>query len=345
MEPLTVVASDDHRAHDPPYELNFGRTVSPVWDRPARAETIREALEAAGHQLVGPAQHGVEALHRVHDPDLVRWAADAHARWRAAGGPEVLLPDTFASHRWRTRRPTSPLAEPGWWCIDTATPLVEGSYVACRAAVDIALTGVDRIRDGERGVYALCRPPGHHAGRDYYGGFCLFNNAAVAADELSLDGSVAVLDVDYHHGNGTQEILWERGDVLYVSIHGDPAGAYPYFTGFGDEVGQGRGRGATRNLPMAPGTADAAYLDALAVACEVVAGFGADTLVVSLGIDTFGDDPICDFDLTAEAYGRIGRAVAALGLPTLFVQEGGYAVEQLGQNVAAVLEGFRDAAG
>jgi acetoin utilization deacetylase AcuC-like enzyme len=313
MPPMPVVASDAHRGHDPPYEVDSGRVVRPPYERAARAEALRAALVQAGHPLVEPAPHGLEPVLAVHQPALVEFLDGAYAAWRAAGGPEALIPDTFALpglYRDGARSPAGARGRPGRFCFDTATPLVAGSYQAALAAVDVALTGADLVA-GAGAAYALCRPPGHHAGPGYYGGFCLLNNAAIAAAALRRLGRVAILDVDFHHGNGTQELFWEDPAVLYVSLHGDPAAHYPHFTGAADEVGAGPGRGATRNLPLPDGTGDDGYLAALTAAAEVVAGFDAAVLVVSLG------------------------------LSALLVQEGGYALDAIGACAVATLAGFQ----
>jgi acetoin utilization deacetylase AcuC-like enzyme len=344
MEPMPVVCSDDHAAHDPPYEVNLGRVVRPAYERVARAERLRLAMAAAGHPLLGPDDHGLGPVLAVHERGLVAFLESAWAAWRAAGGPEALIPDTFPHPRLAGgggRDPAGGLGRPGWFCFDTATPLVEGSWRAARAAADVALTGADLLAGGAPAAYALCRPPGHHAGPGYYGGFCLLNNAAIAARALGRLGRVAVLDVDFHHGNGTQDVFWKDPAVLYVSLHGDPAVHYPYFTGAADEVGAGAGRGATRNLPLPDGTGDDAYLDALAAAAGTVDAFDPAMLLVSLGLDTFAGDPIGAFALTGDGFRRMGALLAELGRPTLFVQEGGYAVDALGANAVAALGGFQ----
>jgi acetoin utilization deacetylase AcuC-like enzyme len=344
MGPMPVVASDAHREHDPPYEVNYGEVVRPVYERPERAERIRDALAAAGHPLVEPRRHGMAPVLAVHEPALVEFLEGAWPAWRAAGGPEALIPDTFAIPRLARgggRDPGGGVGRPGWFCFDTATPLVAGSFEAAVAAAEVALTAADLVADGAPAAYALCRPPGHHAGPGYYGGFCLLNNAAIAARALGRLGRVAVVDVDFHHGNGTQDIFWEDPEVLYVSLHGDPAGHYPHFTGAADEAGGGPGRGATRNLPLPDGTGDDAYLEALAEAMALVAAFDPATLVVSAGFDTFAGDPIGAFAVTTEGFGRIGAALAAAGRPTLVVQEGGYALDALGANTVALLAGIQ----
>ena len=233
-------------------------------------------------------------------------------------------------------------SELGRWCFETTTPITEGTYGAARGAVDIAVTAADLVLGGERVVYGLCRPPGHHAPQGLYGGYCFFNNAAIAANHAaSTTGSrVTVLDVDYHHGNGTQQIFYRRGDVQYVSLHGDPERAYPYVTGFADETGAGAGAGATLNLPMPVGADDDVFASALATACDAISSFRSDLLVVSLGVDTFHNDPISDLAVTAGGFDRQGDAVAQLGMPTVVVQEGGYDVAALGDNVRRFLTGL-----
>jgi acetoin utilization deacetylase AcuC-like enzyme len=346
MDPVPVVAGDAHREHDPPYEVNYGEVVRPVYERVERAERIRDALAAAGHPLVEPAAHGIDPILAVHEPALVGFLEQGWAAWRAAGGPEVLIPDTFALPRLGrggARDLGGGVGRPGWFCFDTATPVVAGSFTAAVAAADAALTAADLVADGAPAAYALCRPPGHHAGPGYYGGFCLLNNAAIAARWLARRGRVAVVDVDFHHGNGTQDVFWEDPEVLYVSLHGDPAGHYPHFTGADDETGGGPGVGTTRNLPLPDGTGDDAYLEALGQATAVVAEFDPAAVVVSAGFDTFAGDPIGAFAVTTGGFRRIGAALAAAGRPTVVVQEGGYAVEALGANAAALLAGIQDA--
>ncbi|HSK24786.1 MAG TPA: histone deacetylase family protein [Egicoccus sp.] len=337
--PVPVVADDTHRRHDPPFELNAGQVVAPVWESPARHDRILAALGDAGHGVVTPEPFDDEALHAVHDPDMVAFLRDGYAAWRAAGGPEVMIADTFRHPRMGGggRPSASVFAQLGWFCFDTATPLVAGSFAAGRAAVDIALTAASLVADGAPAAYGLTRPPGHHAGVDYFGGFCLFNHAAVAARWLTAGGRVTVLDLDVHHGNGTQDIFWRAPDVQYVSLHGDPDHLYPFFTGFADEVGEGPGRGTTRNLPLGEGTGDDAYLDALQVAVEEIDRFAPTTLVVSLGLDTTAEDPIGSLALSPAAYPRIGRVLADLGLPTVVLQEGGYALDRLGPSAVGLL--------
>ena len=230
----------------------------------------------------------------------------------------------------------------GYYAFDAGTPIVEGTWDAAFAAAQCAMTAAALVAEGERSAYALCRPPGHHAGRSVYGGYCFLNNAALAAQQLRERGfgKVALFDVDYHHGNGTQDIFWERDDVLFVSIHGTPETEYPYFLGYADERGAGAGEGFTLNLPLPRGTGWDTYDAALDTALQRIADFGADALVVSLGVDIYEGDPISAFKLGAERFPQLGSRLASLGLPTVLVQEGGYAVREIGTNVAGVLGAF-----
>jgi acetoin utilization deacetylase AcuC-like enzyme len=232
--------------------------------------------------------------------------------------------------------------ELGKWCFETTTPLTEGTYVAARGAVDVALSATARVLAGAGHAYGLCRPPGHHAPTSMYGGYCFFNNAAVAAHHAaSTTGSkVTVLDVDYHHGNGTQQIFYGRDDVQYVSLHGDPTRAYPYITGFAGERGSGRGSGTNLNLPLAARTDDDAYLGALGGAAEAIDAFDPGMIIVSLGLDTYHDDPISDLGVTRDGFDRQGALVGQLGRPTVVLQEGGYDVATLGDNARAFLLGL-----
>ncbi len=345
---MRVVYSPRHLSHDPEHEVSDGRPIE-NFEVPERAETIRRSLEAdGGFTIDEPTDHGAEPITAVHDPAMLAYLEGAWADWLAWGQTaREMFPDTFPLPALREgmgpgREPRTPLGHIGRWCFDMATPMVEGTYPAVRDAVDVALTAMDLALGGERAVYGLCRPPGHHAARAAFGGYCFFNNAAIVAEELArrTGEPVAILDVDYHHGNGTQQIFYARGDVLYVSLHGDPDRAYPYFAGFAEETGAGAGEGANLNLPLPEACSNEEYLANLDRGLEAIAGFGGSTLVVSLGIDTYGRDPICDLALTTEAYHEVGRRVAALGRTTIVLQEGGYFVPHLGENVRNWLLGL-----
>ena len=345
---MRVVSTTAHLGHAPQHEFTDGRLVD-AYEIPERAETIRRALEDdGGFAFAEPTDHGPEPILAVHDEGLLRFLETIWRDWLETGeeAPEI-FPETFAIAALREgmgqgRLPRTPLGRAGLWAFDTATPIVEGTYDAARSSVDVGLTAADLLLDGEQPVYGLCRPPGHHAARAMYGGYCFFNNAAIVAEDLvrRTGGRVAILDVDYHHGNGTQQIFYERADVLYVSLHGDPDRAYPYLTGFAEETGAGRGAGANLNLPLPVRCDDEEYLVNLDRALEAIAGFGVGAVIVSLGIDTYERDPICDLAVTTAGYHEVGRRVAGLGTSVLVLQEGGYFVPHLGENVRNWLLGL-----
>jgi acetoin utilization deacetylase AcuC-like enzyme len=347
---IPVIASDAHLAHDGLVELVGGREVA-CYEAPARATRIRTALEArGGYAVQAPTEHGLEPILAVHDHELVDLLEHAWTDAIAAGADPArpLIPDTFLTRAYDAGMGLVTLPDRrhealGAFCFDTATPLVAGSYVAARAAVDVALTAMARVLDGASLAYGLCRPPGHHASRGMFGGYCLFNNAAIVAERLLSMGAsrVAILDVDYHHGNGSQSIFWERPEVLYVSLHAHPRDAYPYFSGAPEETGAGRGAGANRNLPLPRGTDGATYATALTDALAMIDAFDPDApVVLSLGFDTFVDDPIGGFALRTDDYGRLGSLVRGLGRGVVAIQEGGYAIEAIGANAVAFLDGL-----
>lgn len=339
---MHCIFTPESALHAPPFELIEGQMVAPH-ESQQRVEIILAALQQA---QLGPIQQAeqfdVQPVLAVHSAEYVTYLETIYDQWVAAGGhPAAVLADTLQV-RWMNRFSRSPLALPGYYAYDLSSAIVPGTYRAARASANAALSGAALLLRGQRAAYALCRPPGHHAGRDLHGGYCYLNNAAIAAEYLraATSGTVAVLDIDFHHGNGTQQIFYQRADVLTVSIHGDPDRVYPYFLGYASELGEGEGEGANLNLPLDKGMNDSQFLVALETALDKVAAFGPRALVVSAGFDTFGGDPLGDFALTRAAYPAIGQRIEQLGLPTVFVQEGGYAVAELGANVVALLEGF-----
>jgi acetoin utilization deacetylase AcuC-like enzyme len=345
---IRVFASDRHRLHDPEREIEAS-AFQPPFEHPGRAEAIRRALAADERFAIDEPSPlaGTAVIEAVHDRGLVRFLATAWAAYQRDVHPaHDVVPDVFAMPGLRAGM--APAAEPvgvgarlGWWCFETTTPLTAGTYDAALSAVDCAVAAADAVLGGAPIAYGLCRPPGHHATTSLYGGYCFFNNAAIAAAHVVTvtGGRVAVLDVDYHHGNGTQQIFYARDDVAFVSLHGDPARAYPYLTGHADETGAGPGRGATCNIPLPAGTDDDAYLAALDRALAAVEAVDPAFVVVSLGVDAYIGDPMCDLAVTTDGFGRIGAAIAGLGRPLVAVQEGGYADEALGANVRAFLLG------
>ncbi|HUF98078.1 MAG TPA: histone deacetylase family protein [Ilumatobacter sp.] len=346
---MKVVYSLHHRLHHPEREVEGGRLQEP-FEHPGRAEIIRSTLAADDRfDFIAPDEFGTTPIEAVHDPALIAFLERAWTDHQRLHGPvHDVVPDVFAHPSLRDGmhdrgEPTAHDAQLGYWCFETTTPVTRGTYEAARSSVNVALTAADVVLQGDSSVYGLCRPPGHHATRRSYGGYCFFNNAAIAADSLQArtGSKVAVLDVDYHHGNGTQQIFYERGDVFVASLHADPAFAYPYFTGNSDERGAADGTGANVNFPMPKGTGDDQFVAVLADACDAIRSAGAETLVVSLGLDTYFDDPISDFTLTPDGFQRCGSMVAQLGLPTVVLQEGGYATEALGTNAQRWLLGLR----
>ncbi len=344
---MRVVASDRHHGHSPLAEIESSG-LQPPFEHPGRADAIRDSLAADDRfTLVEAGEWGTGPIVAVHDAGLVHFLEHAWADYQVNHpGTHDVVPDVFALPGLLDGIGPFPERsvvdhELGRWCFETTTPITEGTFDAARSAVDVALSATAAALGGERSVYGLCRPPGHHAPTGLYGGYCFFNNAAISAHHVaSTTGSrVTVLDVDYHHGNGTQQIFYRRDDVQYVSLHGDPARAYPYLSGFADETGAGGGAGTTLNVPLPAGTDDDAYLESLGRAGDAIAAFGPSMVIVSLGVDTFHNDPISDLAVTTEGFRAQGELVAQLALPTVVLQEGGYDVAAIGDNVRAFLLG------
>lgn len=325
------------RRHAPAQELHNGGFV-PYAEHCGRVDSMLAALGACEDV----ADHGEAPLLRVHPRNYLDFLRTAFDDWKAAGRP-----GDASGYIWPVvgRRPLDLDridARLGQYSIDASTPVAEGTWESAYWSAQTALSALDSVLAGERAAFALCRPPGHHAGADYMGGYCYLNNAAVAAEAARAAGKerIAILDIDYHHGNGTQDIFLDRGDVFFASLHADPRTDYPFFWGHADETGAGEGEGANLNLPLPRGTAIRDYEAALDRALAAIAGFGASLLVCSFGADTFSGDPISFFALDTADYAPIARRIASLDLPTLVVMEGGYAVDALGANVAAFLSGF-----
>ncbi len=306
-------------------------------ERPVRIDAIREVMVHSGLFTTVPVRHfPEEVVTAVHDRHFVRYLKTVCMK---LSGDRPVYPDTFPIRR-PDRRPKDLPEQAGYYCIDTSTPLDRNAYQAARGAVDVAMTAANELLAGARVAYALTRPPGHHAERRVYGGYCYFNNAAIAAHHLSGSGNVAVLDLDFHHGNGTQDIFYRRKDVLTVSIHGHPDQSYPYFSGFADETGEGEGAGFNRNLPLQPGSDGEAYFAAFERALSIVKKYSPAFLVVCLGFDILRGDPTGTFRVRVPLYEELGRGIAALGVPLLVVQEGGYNLRNLRRGAAAFFSGL-----
>lgn len=345
---MPAVWTDLHRLHTPNAEVWLGVPVAAL-ETPARADVIHDAVVAAGAKVVPATEHpGV--LARCHDPAFLAHLESAHERWTAAGygdhpGQDQVVPYVFPLPQTFVgvdrRMPVAQSARAGWYAMDTTTPLGAGTYRAAVAAADCALTAVDLVLDGIHAAYAVCRPPGHHAGRDFYGGSCYLNNAALAAEQFRAGGaqSVGIVDLDAHHGNGTQSLFYQRRDVTYTSIHVDPdAGWFPHFVGRSDETGAGPGAGANLNVPLPEGAGDDAWL--AGVDRLIAAVTGCDALVVSLGVDGHAADPESPLVVSEAGHAEAARRIGALRRPTVLVQEGGYDLTTLAGLVVGALAGF-----
>ncbi len=325
----------------------FRGALVPCFEVPARADHVLAELQRRQlGSVLEPQAFDEAALTAIHSPRYLNFLATAWDQWvalDAANADKDILPSVWPTRTFRTDiEPDNFAAKVGLYSYDAGTPFTSGTWVAARAGAHCALSAAQAVLAGDRAAFALSRPPGHHAGADFFGGYCFLNNAALAAQHMRKAGmhKVAVLDVDYHHGNGTQAIFYDRPDVYFASIHGDPRTEYPFYLGHADETGSGAGLGANLNLPLPRGTDYATWAQALETALAGIARFGADALVVSLGMDTFEGDPISGFKLKTDDYLRIGERLAKAGLPAVFIFEGGYAVEEVGVNTVNVLQGF-----
>jgi acetoin utilization deacetylase AcuC-like enzyme len=339
---MHTLYSPHHLLHDTANLIVEGSPFV-IEEVPQRAEIIRQTIEQAQlGPIEAPADHGLQPILAVHAPDYVAYLQRAYADYVQVFPQEhAVVPGTFAPAG--TRRQSRHIyGQAGMYAFGVGAPILQDTWQAAYWSAQCALSAADLLLAGERAAYALCRPPGHHAAANLCGGFCYLNNAAIAAQSLaqSSEKKIAILDVDYHHGNGTQEIFYARGDVLFSSLHANPDDAYPFFWGAADETGEGAGLGCNRNWPLPPGVGDEAYLATLDAALEVIRAFTPAYLVISLGLDTFTGDPVGGFNLTTRGFAAIGQRIAQLGYPSLIVQEGGYLLEQLGQNAVAFLQPF-----
>jgi len=339
---MRTVYSEQHRLRDAKTELYGGELVQP-FEKPSRAETVLRVVRESGlGEISAPEAFSLEPVLAVHDADYIAFLETAWQEWRDAGYAGEVIASVWPARRMQSRVPRFIDGKVGYYAMAAETSISEGTWAAALSSKDVALTGAKALLGGERGVFSLCRPPGHHAALDMYGGYCFLNNAAIAAQYLRDQGAerVAILDIDFHHGNGTQDIFYARDDVLFCSLHGDPEDAFPHFLGYADETGSGPGAGFNRNYPMPPGTSFEQWQEALADALARMVEFSPQYLVVSLGVDAFENDPISFFKLTSPDFLTTGQMIGALDIPTLFVMEGGYDVDEVGTNVVNVLKGF-----
>lgn len=340
---MKAVHTELHRSHDPQFFLVRG-VVKRTTEQPERADRLLKGLKDGKHQLVEPTKFGQGPRARIHSPEYLSFLSEAWDAWTALGdsGPEMI--GNIHPVRHAATYPTHIVGKLGWHTADTAAPIGPGTWAAVCAATDVAVTAAQMVMDGEDATYALCRPPGHHAYRDMAGGFCFLNNSAIAAAHLRQKHErVVILDVDVHHGNGTQGIFYARPDVYTISIHADPVAYYPYVWGYSHERGEGPGLGTNLNIPLAIGTGDDGYMQALDLARRAIESFAPGALVIALGLDASEHDPLKGLSVTTPGFRRIGQAIAKMGLPTVFVQEGGYLSDILGANLTSVLAGFEEA--
>jgi acetoin utilization deacetylase AcuC-like enzyme len=355
---MHIVYSDKHRLHVTDHVLQNGQPFISE-DVPARAEIILEAIKSAKLGILQPpTDHGIQPLLAVHDPEYLKFLQQVYIEYTDYYHESApVFPETFASRHPR-RKPNHSYWLMGYYAYGVGSPILEGTWTAAYWSVQCALTASDLVRKNNRNItcrvaYAICRPPGHHAAVDQYGGLCYLNNAAIAARYLQnvsphlTEGSgrktqIAILDIDYHHGNGTQEIFYSDPSVLFCSLHAHPDNDYPYFWGAEDEIGEKEGQGYNHNWTLPPGTDDISYLNVLELALDTIRGFNADYLVISVGFDTAVGDPIGEFKLTTAGFAEIGRRISNLKLPTVITQEGGYLLDQLGMNAVAFLSPFEN---
>lgn len=343
---MRIFYSETHRRHFPQAELSGGEFVTP-FERPSRVEYVLARLADRGlTDIVAPDAPDMAAIARLCDPGYLAFLETAWDEWVAEGFRGEIIAASFPARRMQTARPPRNIdGKVGYYSLASETAITNGTWAAALSSAASAQSATRAVIDGARAAFALCRPPGHHATADMYGGYCFINNAGLAAEQLRASGAarVAILDIDFHHGNGTQDIFYDRDDVFFASLHGAPEDAFPYFLGYADETGTGAGQGTTANFPMPPGTPYATWAAALDQALDRIRTFGAEALVVSLGVDAYKDDPISFFKLESDDFTDAGRRIAGLGLPTVFCMEGGYAIEAVGINTVNVLEGFEGA--
>ena len=340
---MLTVFSEKHALRDAKTEL-YGGLLVPPFECPVRAEHVLQRVkEVKLGDIIAPQSFTIDAVTRIHDGDFIRFLETCWDEWKAQGFEgEAIATCWPARGMQQDRIPRHIEGRLGHYALAAETSITDGTWDAARASVNVALTAQAALRDGDRSAFALCRPPGHHAAADMFGGYCFINNAAVAAQAFIDQGAarVALLDVDFHHGNGSQAIFYDRADVMFLSLHGDPRDAFPHFLGYADETGHGDGTGYNHNYPMGPGTDFKTWGAALEDACRKISNYSPDAVVISLGVDTFENDPISFFKLSSDDFKRYGSIIASLNLPTLFIMEGGYAVEEIGINAVNVLEGY-----
>jgi len=338
---MKCIYSPAQKKHYPEsFLVNGERQPNP--ETPQRVDLLLAGAQAAGMTVVEPADYGTEAIARVHSPEYLTFLAKAYARWeRIPGAAKEITPNIHPIHRDLTY-PASVVAQAGFHMLDASAPVTAETWESAIASAHSAIHAAETVLAGEDAAYALCRPPGHHAGADYAAGFCYLNNSAIAAEHLRQKyAKVAILDVDLHHGNGTQDIFYARNDVLTISLHADPVRFYPFFWGSANETGKGDGAGYNLNIPLPRGTRDDDFLTGLETALDRIEEFAPDAVVIALGLDAYEGDPIAGLAISTEGFGTIGHAIAQrIKAPMVLVQEGGYPCAELGDNLAQFMAGF-----
>jgi|TARA_B100000809_G_C15071990_1_gene506407 acetoin utilization deacetylase AcuC-like enzyme len=341
---MKTVYTKNHILRNSKTELFGGELVKP-FERPERMEYILNEIKTRKlGAILDPVNFDMDIIYKIHDKKYVDFLNNAWNEWVALGFKGEAIPTVYPSRSMNSDVvPTFIEGKLGYYCLANETSISEGTVEAAYESVKVALTAADML-DEEKSVFALCRPPGHHASKDQYGGYCFFNNVAIAAEKLKEKGAkrIFILDIDFHHGNGTQAIFYDRSDVFFVSLHGDPKDAFPHFLGHADEKGSGEGVGYNCNYPMPPGTPYDVWTKSLDDSISKIQNFSPDALIVSLGVDTYENDPISFFKLKSDDFFDVGRKIASINLPTLFVMEGGYAIKEIGVNTVNTLKGFEN---
>lgn len=341
---MKTIYSEDHRLHFPQAELCGGELVTP-FERPSRVEHILGRLKTQGlTDIAAPDPVQMAPIEAIHKADYLKFLETGWDEWVAEGFKGEMIAASIPARRMQMDRPPNNIdGKVGYYCLASETAITGGTWGAALSSAATVQTAQRMVAGGARSAFALCRPPGHHATADMFGGYCFLNNAAIAAEMFRKDAKrVAILDIDFHHGNGTQDIFYDRGDVFFASLHGQPEDAFPYFLGYADETGTGAGQGANANYPYAPGIGYDKWSEGLDDALARIKSFGAEALVVSLGVDAYKEDPISFLKLESDDFTRAGARIATADLPTLFVMEGGYAIEEIGVNAVNTLEGFEN---
>lgn len=338
---MKAILDDRQALHDPKHFMANGK-VNPSPEQPERIQMLQAGAEAAGCNFQSPDDAGLAPISAVHSPEYLSFLQNIYVRWqRIDGSGAEVIPNIHPANR-TDSYPKSATGQAGYHQADTACPIGEHTWTSAYWSAQSAIAGADQLIGSERSAYVLARPPGHHAFADMAGGFCFLNNSAIAAQRLRAAGlRPAILDVDVHHGNGTQGIFYDRADVLTVSLHADPNRFYPFFWGHAHERGAGQGQGYNLNIPLQRGLGDDDYLIQLEIAMSRIQSFGADVIVVALGLDAYAGDPFKGLNISTPGFAKIGNAIGRASLPTLFVQEGGYLCEELGRNLESVLSGFQ----